>query len=615
MNSSQYFFYKDKAPRVRVTYDVEIGDNIEKRELPFVMGVVGDFCGHNKYAEYAEREFILINKNNFNDVMRGMAPNISMMLKSRKKIELVFHQINDFTPDGLVSNIPDLQLTLDQRQRMIDFVCLLDAYPKLGKVMQSCLNTGHTKDIKAAKSLAEQVGAYNDDPVKHSSRLNAIMVALNLLNKTTQNVYIDSIKVISDIDRSISDTIDEIIHNPEFIRIEASWRGLYDLVSQSKTNESLMIKVLSASEDEIAQDLSDGMSFEYSNLFRLIYENEYGVLGGTPFGCIIFDYYMSHSTPHLNMLRTLSKIAAIAHAPMLFGTSPEMLNIKSFKDLANKKSINDIFASSEYAAWHSLREIDDARYINMCLPHVLMREPYGDNNPVRKFKYVETLNHENNDGFCWGNPAYYMGIRITDAISKHGWAAAIRGTYGGVVTDLPTYTFQSSFGEIKFKSPLQTYITDRCEKELSENGFIALCHKKMTNQAIFFSGQSIQKAKLYNDIDATSNAAIAARMTYMLNASRFAHYAQMIMRDKIGSCDSAEDLRKYLQSWISQYVLLSDDATQELKCTYPLREALIYANETNTVGEYEIIMRMRPHFQMEGASVSVRFVSRIGQSS
>lgn len=608
-------YHINKTSRVRVTYDVDIGGSIESKELPFIMGVISNFCGHKQYAEYANREFIAINKNNFHDVMQGLSPNLSVCIDSIE-YNMNFHHIKDFAPDGLIQSLPHLQTIMNARQKIIDCICLLNSYPSLShhilEILQQESDDTLTHSIDTAKLLMSKANLYTDDNDRNNTRLQIIDDLLSYVDKNTHNPYTDCMQQISDLDKDLSRKIDQILHHPDFLQLESTWRGLYDLVSQSNLNETLIIKIFSASLSDVQDDLSSSISFDYTYLFRLIYENEYGTFGGIPFGCLLLDYYMRNNSQDINMMRSLSKIASISHAPMLFGVASEMFNVESFKDLLTKKSIHDIFSSSEYAAWNALRDTEESRYINLFLPYVLMREPYGENNKVKAFNYIESINHDVHKDFCWGNPIYYMGIRINEAISKYGWAAAIRGIHGGVVSNLPTYTFKSSFGEVKFKSPLQIHITDRYEKELSDNGFIALCHKKMTNHAIFFSGQSIQRAKKYNSLDATANASIASRMTYMLNASRFAHYAQMKMRDKIGSYESEEDIRKYLQSWISQYVLLSDDADQNLKCIYPLREATILVQEL-TIGEYDINIRMRPHFQLEAATVSIGFVYRINQ--
>ena len=639
-------------PRVRVTYDVEIGDSIEKKELPFVMGVIGNFYGHKTDIQYTDRQFISINQDNFDDVMRGINPNIIIHLPDKTKISLNFSKISDFHPDSLVHNISPLKAILEQRQVILDFICLMDVYPQLSAQIkyvlndrmysaESISNPGSTNESSTtvtdetaindiptsagadeisksdhttqsmAETIADRAGISREDIEQYKTRVDIIATIIDTIDLESQDPHLSSLNTISKLDQTITKTIDTIIHDPIFLQIEASWRGLYDLVVQSKLDHMLMIKILATSSKEIYQDLTSAMRLDYSHLFKLIHDNEYGVLGGIPFGCIIFDEYFSHNNWDTKLLKMLSDVSSASHAPILTGTSSNMFNLESFKDLANKSNISALFSSSEYVAWNHLREYEHARYINLFLPHVLMRTPYGDNNQIQSFNYQENLNHESTNGFCWGNPAYYMGIKINEAITKHGWAGSIRGTFGGMVQDLPTYTFKSSFGEIKFKSPLQTHINDRQEKQLSDNGFIALCHKKMTNHGIFLSGQSIQKAKIYHDPNASSNAIIASRITYMLTASRFAHYAHMIVRDKIGAFESGQSLEKYLQSWISQYVLLIDDSTQDLKCTYPLREAEVYARDIqDKPGEYEITIRMRPHFQLEGASVSIRFVSR-----
>ena len=352
--------------------------------------------------------------------------------------------------------------------------------------------------------------------------------------------------------------------------------------------------------------------FDQSRLFKLIYEEEYGTMGGIPFSSFVADLYFDKSDADILLLRFLSSIASASHAPLLVGVKPSMFELRSFMDLHLPRDLKKIFENSDAISWNSFRDTDESRYVSLFLPYVLMRLPYGPANPVRSFNYVESVDGERNDTFCWGNPAYFMGIKINEAIVKHGWAAAIRGPEGGgLVRDLPAYTFKTSFGDISMKCPTQTHITDRREKELSDLGFISLCHKKMTNEAVFFSGQTVQRAKRYTSTDIDASANLSSKMPYMLNASRFAHYIKVIMRDKVGSFQSAKNIESYLQGWIAQYVLLLDEAEQNVKAEYPLREAQIKVEESQVPGEYNVTLNMRPHFQMEGLRICLRFVAKI----
>ena len=371
-----------------------------------------------------------------------------------------------------------------------------------------------------------------------------------------------------------------------------------------------MIKVLNYPLDLLYDDLKNSPEFDQSRFFKLVYEEEYGTIGGTPFSCLVLDEYFNKSSQDVHFLSLLSNVAAAAHAPLLVGVKPCMFELNSFSELHIPRELTKIFQTSDSIEWNAFRDTEDSRYISMFLPNVLLRAPY--NNCSKLFHFVEEVIGDDINNFVWGNPAYLMALKIGEAVSKYGWAAAVRGTEGGgLVQDLPTYTFKNQFADIRMTCPTQTHITDRREKELSDLGFISLCHKKMTNQAIFFSGQTVQNPKKYQDQDTNTNSIISARMPYILNASRFIHYIKVIIRDKIGSFQTPAEIEYLIQEWISRYVLLSDDADQVTKAKYPLREAVIEVKDIpNKPGEYNITIRLRPHFQLEAANISVRFVGK-----
>lgn len=617
---------KLRPPRVRITYDVETSNAIEKRELPFIIGIISDLYGdQSKRVEYRYRQFINIDRDNFDSVMNSIAPLLSLkvpnLLQQKKDTKLIcnmtFTSMNSFSPDIVASQIPECNALLNDRK------CLVDLMPKLtysDSIIASLTEIAKSEkpiDYSKATSIATSAGFMDDceDDVAKNYRAELIMAfSRQVTGNNITDVYAAIMHAIANIDDKLSKQIDEIIHDSQFQSLEARWRGLYDLVDKSETGEFLKIRLLPVSIAELSSDLCNASEFDQSRTFKLIYEEEYGTMGGLPFSCIVLDAYFGKSSFDINLLTLLSQVASASHAPMLSGTKPEMFGLRSFMDLHVPRDLSKVFESSEAASWNSFRETDESRYVNLFLPCILMRLPYSAKTErVKTFNYCESVDGESNDKFCWGNAAYAMAIRISDAISKHGWAAAIRGPEGGgMVSGLPAYSFKTSFADIALKCPTQTQITDRREKELSELGFIALCHKKMTDQAVFFSGQSVQKAKKYSDPDSNANAVISTRMPYILNASRFVHYIKVIMRDKIGSFQSARQVEFYLQDWIAQYVLLSDDADQATKAEYPLREAEIIVEDVDDhPGEYNVTMRLRPHFQMEAANISVRFVAKV----
>ncbi len=419
---------------------------------------------------------------------------------------------------------------------------------------------------------------------------------------------------IAEIDRLLSAQLNEVLHHPAFQALEASWRGLHYLVSNSETGTSLKIRVMPASKEEVLDDLEKAVEFDQSAIFKQVYEEEYGTFGGHPYSCLIGDYEFGRHPQDIAFLRKISQVAAAAHAPFIAAASPMLFDLDSFTQLGNPRDLAKTFESAELAGWRSFREAEDSRYVALTLPHVLLRLPYGpDTKPVDGFNFVEDVDGRDHSRYLWGNAAYALGARITDAVAQYGWPAAIRGVEGGgKVEGLPTHTFRTDEGDVALKCPTEIAITDRREKELSDLGFIALCHCKGTDYAAFFGGQTVQKPKTYNTDEANANARISAVLPYILATSRFAHYLKSIMRDKIGGFMTASNAQDFLNAWISQYVIIDDTAAPSIKAENPLRDARVDVTEVpGKPGVYNATVFIRPHFQLEELSASMRLVAEL----
>ncbi len=417
---------------------------------------------------------------------------------------------------------------------------------------------------------------------------------------------------IAQIDKLISAQLNEILHNEKFQKLEASWRGLKYLLDQSETSDMMKIKILNVTKRELLRDLQLASEFDQSGLFKKVYEEEFGVFGGAPFGALIGDYEFGRGPEDIELLERVAQVAAGAHAPFLSAAAPELLNLESYTDIGGVRDIGKIFDSTEYAKWKSFRQSEDSRYIGLVCPHVLMRLPYGrDTKQVDAFNYEEGVDGAHHDKYLWGNAVYALGARLTSAFSKHGWCAAIRGVEGGgLVEGLPAHTFRTDDGDIALKCPTEVAITDRREKELADQGLVPLVHCKNTDYAAFFSVQSCNKAKKYDKAEANANARLSTQLPYILAMSRFAHYLKAMMRDKIGSFMSRYDCERFLNQWINNYVTIDDDASQSVKAEKPLREARIEVAEVpGKPGAYRAIAFLRPHFQLDELSVSLRLVA------
>ena len=441
--------------------------------------------------------------------------------------------------------------------------------------------------------------------------VSQIMEKTIVVSKDTESMIN---KRISDIDALISKQLNEVMHYPEFQKLEASWRGLNYLIQQSETGEKLKIKVLNISKQDLLKDMEKASEFDQSAIFKKVYEHEFGMFGGDAYGALIGDYEFSNHPQDMSLLEKISQVAAAAHAPFISAASPKLFNWDSFTELGGPRDLAKIFQSVEYAKWKSFRNSEDSRYVALTIPHILMRLPYGrENVPVESFDYEEDVEGTDHSKYLWSNAAYALGVRITDAFAKYHWTAAIRGVEGGgLVEGLPVHTFKTDEGEVALKCPTEIAITDRREKEFADLGFIPLVHCKGKDYAAFFSTQTTNKAKVYDTDFANANARLSSQLQYILAVSRFAHYLKSIMRDKIGSFMTCKNAQDFLNRWISNYVLLDDDASQAKKAQFPLREARVDVSEVpGKPGVYKAVAFLKPHYQLDELTISLRLVAEL----
>ncbi|ASA15708.1 type VI secretion system-associated protein [Pseudomonas aeruginosa] len=674
--STQHKLDRVRPPRVQITYDVEIGNAIEKKELPLVVGILADLSGKpdTPPAKLVERRFVDIDRDNFNEILSSISPRATLQVDntisgddSKLNVELRFNHIEDFDPVNLVKQVVPLRRLFEARQRLRDLLTKLDGNDDLDQLLQDVVaNTEGLQEIKAARPEAEAARPATANPRPTSrpdplpgeaampkssaaeqsgesstqtlSLLDEIIAKGRMAHDDSQQDYArdmlaefatqvldegmavdkDTVAMINDrisqIDALISDQLNQIIHHPELQKLEASWRGLHQLVSNTETSARLKLRLLNVGKNELQNDLEKAVEFDQSALFKKIYEEEYGTFGGHPFSLLIGDFTFGRHPQDIGLLEKLSNVAAAAHAPFIAAASPRLFDMNSFTELAVPRDLTKIFESLELIKWRAFRESEDSRYVSLVLPNFLLRLPYGpETRPVEGMNYVEDVNGTDHSKYLWGNAAWVLAQRITEAFAKYGWCAAIRGAEGGgAVEGLPAHTFRTSSGDLSLKCPTEVAITDRREKELNDLGFISLCHKKNSDVAVFFGGQTTNKARLYNTNEANANARLSAMLPYVLAASRFAHYLKVIMRDKVGSFMTRDNVQTYLNNWIADYVLINDNAPQEIKAQYPLREARVDVSEVaGKPGAYRATVFLRPHFQLEELSASIRLVANL----
>ena len=485
---------------------------------------------------------------------------------------------------------------------------------------QTLTATRDTAQLDELSSLLQQEFRPKTEQAQQAVEFAVTTLAEQALDQSvtlSDDAYQTIQAVIAQIDQKMTEQINHILHHPEFQRLEGAWRGLHHLVSNTETDELLRIRVMPATKKELARNLKryKGVAWDQSPLFKKVYEQEYGQFGGEPFGCLVGDYHFDHSPPDVEMLGELARIGAAAHSPFIAGAAPSVMQMESWQELANPRDLTKIFSNTEYAAWQSLRESDDARYLGLAMPRFLARLPYGARtNPVDEFDFEEDTDGASHDRYTWANSAYAMAVNINRSFKHFGWCTAIRGVEsGGAVENLPCHTLPTDDGGVDIKCPTEIAISDRREAELAKNGFMPLVHRKNSDFAAFIGAQSLQKPQEYYDADATANARLAARLPYLFACCRFAHYLKCIVRDKIGSFRERDDMERWLNSWIMNYV--DGDPTnssQETKARKPLAAAEVSVQEVpDNPGYYAAKFFLRPHYQLEGLTVSLRLVSRL----
>ncbi len=477
-------------------------------------------------------------------------------------------------------------------------------------VEQTDLNALLAKEFRPQTEVAQNAVSSAIRTLAEQALANSITMA--------DDAYKNISVLIGEIDRKLTEQINLIIHHSDYQKLESAWRGLHFLVNNTETDEHLKIRFMNISKDELRRNLKrfKGVAWDQSPIFKKIYEEEFGQLGGEPYGCLVGDYYFDHSSPDVDMLTSISKIAAASHCPFIAGAAPSILQMESWQELSNPRDLTKIVTQSvEYAPWNSLRNSEDSRYLGLAMPRFLARLPYGERtNPVESFTFEESTDGSDHSKYSWSNAAYAMALNITTAFKLYGWCTMIRGVEsGGSVEGLPCHTFPTDDGGVDMKCPTEIAISDRREAELAKNGFMPLIHRKNTDYAAFIGAQSVQKPQAYYDPNATANANLSARLPYIFACSRFAHYLKCIVRDKIGTFHTRESMEEWLNRWILEYVdgnKLSSDMS--IKARRPLADAkvVVEENEENP-GYYMAKFFLKPHYQLEGLTVSLRLVSKI----
>jgi type VI secretion system protein ImpC len=507
LESSQKKLSRIRSPRVHITYDVEIGNAIIQRELPLIVGVLSDLSGNPKEAlpPFKERSFIEIDRDNFDEVLEGYAPRLTMKVDNalteegddKLNVELFFTTIDDFSPLRIVERIPASNALFTSRNLLRDFLAKLDGNDALDGLLSELLASDDLKKEVAElyKDVEDTSAVTPSDFVTRLLKEGRMALdesqepyALSLIGQFSQDMLGGDNKEstadaadlmndrISEIDNLLTRQVNLILHESSFQKLEASWRGLNFLVMNTETSTRLKLRVLNVTQKELLKDLQKASEFDQSALFKKVYEEEFGTYGGDPYSFLLGDYEFGRHPEDIELLEKISGVAAAAHAPFISSAYAKLFDLQDYFSLSQPRDLSKIFESAELIKWRSFRDSEDSRYVSLTLPKVLLRLPFGPETVVVDgFDFREEVDGTDASRYLWGNPAFILGQRITNAYAKFGWLAAIRGVEGGgLVEGLPSHTFKTAAGDIKLTCPTQVAITDRREKELNDLGFMAI---------------------------------------------------------------------------------------------------------------------------------------------
>jgi type VI secretion system protein ImpC len=659
-SSTQKFIARNRAPRVQIEYDVETDGAEKKVAIPFIVGVLADLSGRSSEIPSAvmDRQLKEIDLDNFDDRMREMAPRVTLNVPDVNgagpptEVDITFEKFDDFSPGAVASKVPYLYDLLEQRTQLANLLTYMDGKVGSEVVIEQALNDPASL---AKIALAEQQGddrgtartpadSGQSQPEQSHRSANAeldllaqsfkprseaasqqLALALRTLARqalANPNVIEGSaertlVALVERIDQAISQKLNPILHHPDFQKLEGAWRGLHYFVRNTETDEMLKIRFMSLSKAELSKTIRkyQGTAWDQSPLFKKVYDDEFGTFGGEPYGCLIGDYEFSNSPEDVQTLSGMAQIAAAAHSPFIAAVSPSIMQMESWQQIASPRDLSEVFSTPDYAAWRSLREAEDSRYIALTMPRFLARLPYGGGtNPVEEFAFEEDCRVGDHRSYTWCNAAYAMGVNITRAFKLYGWCVRIRGVEsGGLVEGLPVHVFLADDGSVDMQSPTEVSISDRWEAALTKNGFMPLVHRKNTDIAVFLAAQSLHKSAEYDDPEATANAVLAARLPCVLASCRFAHYLKCIVRDRIGAFKDRQDMEYLLNTWIAQYVAQDPaSSSEEGKARRPLADAEVVLDEIEgDPANYIAKFYVRPQYQLEGLTQSLRLILKL----
>ena len=640
VGTEQRFIARNRAPRVQIEYAVELYGSEKKIQLPFVTGVMSDLSGGSaaQLPPLIERKFQSIDIDSFDAVLKSIGPRVAFKIadvlvgSGEIDVDIAFESMEDFSPGRLARHIEPLARTLDSREGLRDLVSYAEGKSEAEELLARVM-------AEPSRVLSTVPGEFSNptSPDDFTKLLLRTFIPRSLAAREGLEQGIRTLAwfasehrelvegdvlasighMVAALDARLSQQLNLVLHHPDFQRLEGAWRGLHYLVLNSETDGLLKISVLNVGKQELSRVMRryTGDAFDQSPLFKKIVEHEFGILGGEPFGCLVGDYEFDHSTSDVQLLAGLARIASTAFTPFIAAASPHVLQMETWQQLAERRDLPKLFTQREYAGFNALRESDDARWVALTMPRFLARVPYGSTtNPVEEFAFEEDVPTAEPHHFTWANAAYAMAANVHRAFSRYGWCARIRGAEsGGGVEGLPTFRFPGDDGGAAFECGTEVGITDRRESELSRSGFLPLMSRRGTDLAMFMSTQTLNSPRVYDNEDATTAAMLGARLPYLFAIARFTHHLKCIVRDRIGSYMDRDSLQRWLQAWLSNYVDPDPaNSSDSVKARLPLASADVVIEELEgSPGAMSAKIYLRPHYQLEGLTTSLRVVTRL----
>jgi len=625
-NSHQKFIARNRAARVQIEYDVELYGAEKKIQLPFVMGVLADLSGRSEEAlpAVADRKLLAIDIDNFESRMAAICPRVAFGVSDTLRgegelaVDITFGGMDDFAPAAVARQVAPLADLLAARQQLVTLLSYMDGKSGAEELISTVLREESGKEDFSRRIESEFRPRTDDARLALEESVRTLTRQAQAHRDLLQDDATRSIgDIVATLDRKLSLQLDSIMHHADFLKLEGAWRGLHYLVHNTETDEMLKIRFMNISKADLGKTLRQyqGTAWDHSPLFKRFYEDEYGEFGGEPFGCIVADYYFDHAPADVGLIGEMAKICAVAHTPFIAGASSGLLELASWREFSGVPVAIGGLANPEYAAWRGLRESDESRYVGLAMPRFLARAPYGTaTTPVDDFGYEEDSGEGDPGKYAWCNAAYAMAVNITRAFRLYGWCARIRGVEsGGAVEGLPTHRFPTDAGGFDMKCPVEIAISDRGEAELAASGLMPLLHRTDSDFAAFIGACSLQKPFEHDNPDANANANLAARLPHLFACCRFAQIMKCLVRDQIGSFKSCADMERWLQQWIDNYRDADPaNSSETTRAQKPLAAAEVHVDDVEgNPGYYAARFFLRPHYQLESLTVSMRIVTRL----